>query len=80
VIGTTATPGNLKPLGLTGCFNVSLTINKLRGKDEITRVLEHSQAFSEGDIERAATSVTSSISIKQLLLIIEMARRGIYLW
>jgi vesicle-fusing ATPase len=76
VVGTTAMASRLEDLGLPQAFKVNLHVNRLQSADEVRHTL-----ISRGLSEDEATAISDSldvlenpIGIKQLLMVLEMAR------
>lgn len=76
VVGTTAMASRLEDLGLPQAFKVNLHVNRLQSADEVRHTL-----ISRGLSEDEAVAISDSldvlenpIGIKQLLMVLEMAR------
>jgi len=77
VIGTTSNPAILEDMQLRQAFNVQLEIRQLTKPDQVKRVFKswNVQVDSQ-ELELIATGCAFPIGIKQLLMVIEMARQG----
>jgi vesicle-fusing ATPase len=76
VLGTTSVPNFLEDLGLTQAFSVSQVINLLGEPSQICEVLRIAAHVSDQDASKMASFMTKPIGIKQLLMVIEMARQA----
>ena len=76
VIGTTSCPELLSDLGLTQAFGVTQEIPPLELPSQISEVLHSVAKISEPDALEIAKSISEPIGIKQLLMVLEMARQG----
>lgn len=75
IIGTTNMKDVLREMELGNVFNATLNVPLLTTTEDKKNVLIKTKAFQEGkELEEAIKSVPTKIGIKQLLLIIEMAR------
>ena len=76
VIATTSISHLLEDLQLNEAFNVTLHVSCLQTPDEYKSVLSavDNCSLSESDIEQIAASISKPIGIKQLLMVLEMAR------
>ena len=76
IVATTAIEHLLQDLQLPQAFNVTLHVSKLQNADEIQKVLEGSGLTKEEaeEIGGAIGALESPIGIKQLLMVLEMAR------
>lgn len=76
VIATTSRYNDMEALGVTSSFNFCLNVPTLEAED-VKRVLERSGAFSKdpGDLDKAA-SACDRITVKRLLMLLELAREG----
>ena len=76
IVATTAIEHLLQDLQLPQAFNVTLHVSKLQNADEIQKVLEGSGLTNEEaeEIGGAIGALESPIGIKQLLMVLEMAR------
>jgi len=73
VIATTAIATHLEDLQLVDAFNVSLRVPQLEQPDEIALALEK-LVPDAARREQLAAAVTKPLGIKQLLMVLEMAR------
>jgi vesicle-fusing ATPase len=76
VIGTTACPELLADLGLTQAFGVIQDTAPLELPGQIAEVLHSVAKMSESDALEIGKAITHPIGIKQLLMVVEMARQG----
>jgi vesicle-fusing ATPase len=76
VIGTTSCPELLADLGLTQAFGVTQDIPALDLPSQIAEVLNTVARIVEPDALEIAKSINEPIGIKQLLMVLEMARQG----
>ena len=76
VIGTTSCPELLADLGLTQAFGVIQDIPSLEFPSQIAEVLNSVARIAEPDALEIAKSISEPIGIKQLLMVLEMARQG----
>lgn len=78
IIGTTSVPHFMEDLGLAQTFGVTQSISLLSGKEEIITVLKEvmGAGASLNNMEDIAASITKPIGIKQLLMVVEMARQA----
>lgn len=74
VVATTSMKENMEELGLTDPFNVILDIPICNKAEDIQCILENAGGMSEEVIRQIVQQITEPIPVKQLLLIIEMAR------
>jgi vesicle-fusing ATPase len=74
VVATTSIAHFMEDLQLVQAFNVSLHVSQLQSPDEIAAALMEYSPISRDDIDSIARSVTKPIGIKQLLMVLEMAR------
>ena len=76
VVGTTAIASRLEDLGLPQSFKVTLHVNRLQTADEVHSALTTGGMSAEeaGPISEALNVMENPIGIKQLLLVLEMAR------
>mmetsp|Transcript_28536 Transcript_28536/g.66302 ORF Transcript_28536/g.66302 Transcript_28536/m.66302 type:complete len:215 (+) Transcript_28536:25-669(+) len=76
VIGTTSCP-HLEDLGLPQVFGVVQEIPLLEHSHQVAEVLRSPPAnMSDKEATEIAAAITEPIGIKQLLLVVEMARQG----
>jgi vesicle-fusing ATPase len=73
VFGTTGVSSHLEDLQLVDAFNVTLRVPQLERPDEIEAALEGAVA-DEAQRSAVAAAVQKPLGIKQLLMILEMAR------
>ena len=73
VIATTSVSNHLEDLQLTDAFNVSLRCPQLEEPSEIEAALRH---LVDDSTQRSsiASAITKPLGIKQLLMVLEMAR------
>jgi len=77
VVGTTSLIDVLEPMGMKEVFNVTLHVPPLKTSEEMTSILQSVHAFDSQDLPYAVDALGSNhISIKQLLMIVEMARQS----
>jgi len=77
VIGTTSNARVLDSMELVQSFNATVTV-PLLGREEVAAVLTKLEAFNPADIPKAAQAVDEEgIGIKQLLMVVEMARADV---
>lgn len=76
VLGTTSVPNFLEDLGLTQAFSVSQIVNLLDDPSQMSDVLRVAGHVSDQDASKMASFITKPIGIKQLLMVIEMARQA----
>jgi vesicle-fusing ATPase len=76
VIGTTSCPELLADLGLTQAFGVAQTIPALELPSQIAEVLHIAARMPEHDALEIGRAIGEPIGIKQLLMVVEMARQG----
>ena len=73
VIATTAVARHLEDLQLTDAFNVQLTTPMLESPDEIRAALRD-RVTDPAQLDALASAISKPLGIKQLLMILEMAR------
>eukprot|EP00891_Asterochloris_glomerata_P007298 jgi/Astpho2/7298/fgenesh1_pm.00113_%23_29_t len=77
VLGTTSVASVMEDMEITTSFNVVLNVPKLR-EQEIKKVFHALGAFAPQEMDMAVASLTdTSMSMKRLLLLIDMARQGL---
>ncbi|GMH39838.1 hypothetical protein BSKO_07742 [Bryopsis sp. KO-2023] len=77
VVATTSLLDVLETMGMTESFNVVLHVPPLKSTEEISEVLESLDVFSPEDLPSAVEALGSNpVAIKQLLMIVEMARQA----
>jgi len=78
VIGTTSIPHLMEDLGLAQAFSVTQSINLLQERGEIIEILRETMdsGSSFKNVEEIAASITKPIGIKNLLMVLEMARQA----
>jgi len=76
ILATTSNKQILEEMEFMESFNVVLKVPQISTIQEFKSVLEELQIFNEEDLERAARSFSSPISIKKLIMIAEMAKQG----
>jgi len=75
VIATTSIAELLEDLQLNAVFNVVLNVSRLQQAREVATVLSaYNDRLSSSEVMSIARSITSPISVKQLLLVLEMAQ------
>jgi vesicle-fusing ATPase len=76
VIGTTSISHLLEDLQLNEAFNVTLHVSSLQTPEEYKAVLREVDncSMTESEIDQISTSISKPIGIKQLLMVLEMAR------
>jgi vesicle-fusing ATPase len=74
VIATSSIALHLEDLQLTRAFNVSLHVGELSDPIEIGKVLQDYSTMSSQEISSITTAITKPIGIKQLLMVLEMAK------
>jgi len=75
IIGTTAVGDLLENLQLNSSFNVVQHVSQLQSPDEIYYVLKkYAPQLSDSDMKDISKSINKPISIKQLLMVLEMAK------
>lgn len=74
IVATTSIADFLTDLQLVAAFQVTLHVNQLEFPEEISAVLGHYSTLKPADLQAIAGSITKPIGVKQLLLVLEMAR------
>ena len=74
VIATTSIASNLEDLQLTQAFNVNLHVSLLQQPSEIAAVLKEYSDLTLVECNNIAKSLTKPIAVKQLLMVLEMAK------
>eukprot|EP01034_Spumella_vulgaris_P025374 gene25374-31826_t len=74
VVATTSIASNLEDLQLTQAFNVNLHVSLLQEPSEIAAVLKEYSELTPAECANIARSVTQPIAVKQLLMVLEMAK------
>ena len=74
IVATTSIADFLTDLQLVAAFQVTLHVNQLEFPEEISAVLGHYSTLKPTDLQAIAGSITKPIGVKQLLLVLEMAR------
>lgn len=74
VVATTSIASNLEDLQLTQAFNVNLHVSLLQEPAEIAAVLKEYSDLTPTECMNIAKSLTKPIAIKQLLMVLEMAK------
>jgi len=78
IIGTTSNPSILDGAACPQAFNVQLEIRQLTKADQVKKVFKGRNVdVDPKELELIATGCAFPIGIKQLLMIIEMARQGV---
>eukprot|EP01132_Coremiostelium_polycephalum_P006793 gene6793-8428_t len=75
VLATTSNPLVLKDMDLMDCFAAEISVPLISTKEEFTNVLRELSVFNPKEVEDAANFFHSPIPIKQLIMIVEMARQ-----
>ncbi|EGG18292.1 N-ethylmaleimide-sensitive fusion protein [Cavenderia fasciculata] len=78
VLATSSVPEAVRDLGLGNCFATTLPIPSITTKDEFSKVVQELGVFGPSEVKRAAEECfddTTPITIKQLIMAIEMARQ-----
>eukprot|EP00002_Diphylleia_rotans_P008015 TRINITY_DN1767_c0_g1_i1.p1 TRINITY_DN1767_c0_g1~~TRINITY_DN1767_c0_g1_i1.p1 ORF type:complete len:467 (+),score=110.84 TRINITY_DN1767_c0_g1_i1:1312-2712(+) len=75
VIGTTSSSAVLKEMELYDCFDATLYLRNLKNS-EVRNVLAQTGFFNAEDVDTCASYILQDISIKKLLMLVEMAREG----
>lgn len=76
VLGTTSEPAVMADLGVAPAFNVTLTVPRLR-EPEMRALLTSLDAFAPEETEMAIASLMEAeVSVKRLLMLLEMARQA----
>lgn len=75
VIGTTSCPELLTDLGLPQAFGVSQTVPMLEHAHQVSQVLQNAAGMTRKQANEIANAISDKIGIKQLLLVVEMARQ-----
>ena len=77
IIGTTSVPHLLEDLGIVQSFSVSQEVPLLSSKEEIVEVLQSIAKIDPTEAEEIAYAILpKSIGIKQLLMVVEMAKES----
>jgi len=77
VIGTTSNPSILEDMQLRQAFNVQLEVRQLTKPEQVKKVFKGWNVdVDPKELELIATGCAFPIGIKQLLMVIEMARQG----
>jgi len=75
VIATSSIANLLEDIQLTAAFNVSLHVSQLQSQDEYAAVIrKYAEDVSPEDVETLASVIQQPIGIKQLMMVLEMAR------
>lgn len=74
VVSTTSISHLLEDLQLTEAFNVTLHVSTLQTPAEYKAVLLEDGTMSDSDMDEIAGAISRPIGIKQLLMVLEMAR------
>lgn len=76
IVATTSVVSQLEELQLKSMFNVTLTVGQLQRREEVRTVLAELLNMSQHDVDDIAAAVGDKpISIKTLLMVVEMARQ-----
>lgn len=76
ILGTTSNRRVIEDTELYECFDVALSAPQIESKDEMKVVLKELKFLDGSELDRAASLFTSSISIKRLIMLTEMAKQG----
>jgi vesicle-fusing ATPase len=77
VLGTTSLGSIMQEMDLAQAFNVALHVPALT-KEEVKAVLQHVAAFKPGvELDAAAQELGGMVPMKQLLLLVDLARQGL---
>jgi vesicle-fusing ATPase len=76
IVGTTSNQRVIEHMGLSSCFNATLTMPAVISGEEVGTVLSSLGYFSNQDVNTLKNSVHEEIPIKQLLLISDLARQS----
>jgi len=77
VVGTTSLVEVVEPMGMDAVFNVTLHVPPLKKTEELSSILRSLDCFRPDDLQFAVDALGANpISIKQLLMIVEMARQS----
>lgn len=75
VIATTSISTLLEDLQLVDAFEIKMHVSQLQQPSEISRIIEtYAPEMTASDIRKIASSITKPIGVKQLMMILEMAR------
>jgi len=75
VIATSSIANLLEDIQLTSAFNVSLHVSQLQSQDEYAAVIrKYAEDVPPEDVETLASVIQQPIGIKQLMMVLEMAR------
>ena len=74
ILATTSIAHLLDDLQVTQSFHVCMHVSQLQGFDEIYAVLSQYPDLAIEDARSIAKSITDPIGVKQLLIVLEMAR------
>lgn len=76
VIATTSISHLLEDLQLNEAFNVTLHVSTLQSPEEYSAVLNavDNCSFTRSEVDQLSASISKPIGIKQLLMVLEMAR------
>jgi len=77
VIGTTSNPSILEDMQLRQAFNVQLAVKQLSKPDQVKKVFKAMNVEADArEVDTIAANCPFPIGIKQLIMVIEMAREG----
>lgn len=77
IVATTSMSQNLADLGLDdSCLNVTINVPPLSDANAVQTVLAEAADMSHADAAAIAQQVTGDVGIKELLMMVEMAREG----
>jgi vesicle-fusing ATPase len=74
IVATTSIADLMENLQLTSAFNVTLHSSQLQAPDEVKAVLSYYSKLDEEAINNIAVALSKPIGVKQLLLVLEMAK------
>ena len=77
IIGTTSVPEQIEQLDLVSVFNITLHVPQIETTEEVLKVVRSiiTSPSSEADIQTIARTCILPISVKKLLLALDMAQR-----
>jgi len=76
IVATTSISEHLHELQVDSAFQICLHVTQLSLPDEIEPVLAHYSTLPKAVIKSIASAITKPIGIKQLLMVLEMAREN----
>ncbi|KYQ91185.1 N-ethylmaleimide-sensitive fusion protein [Tieghemostelium lacteum] len=75
ILSTTSNPSVLRDMDLMDCFPIQVETPSITKKSEFKAILQELGAFSSKEAELASQYFNDRVTIKQLIMIIEMARQ-----